>query len=179
MHGMSFHATTKYTCARFGENEAPEAIMAEWNALSFVQYRDHVKLKFGAHEFLQALRARGIKLATATALTTHVMHAVLQNNGVIDLFDAHTSADEVQRGKTFPDIYLLAAKKLSVSPAQCIVFEDVRRTIAGIRAAGMRSCAVWDEHTHDWDDMVREFDYHITEFSCDETDYFVNYGDFF
>ena len=151
--------------------------MAEWNASSFVQYRDHVQLKPGAREFLHALKARGIKLATATALTTHVMHAVLQSNGVYDLFDAFTSADEVQRGKTFPDIYLLAAQKLGVPPAQCIVFEDVRKTIAGIHAAGMKGCAVWDEHTHDWDEMLREFDYNLVEFGELKMDYFVNYGD--
>ncbi|MCL2531662.1 MAG: HAD family phosphatase [Oscillospiraceae bacterium] len=174
IHGMTFRETAEYTIARFELRESPEEIMREWNELSVVQYREHVQLKPGAREFLQALKTQNIKLATATALTTHVMHAVLQNNGVHHLFDAFTSADEVRRGKTFPDIYLLAAQKLGVPPTQCIVFEDVRKTIAGIHAAGMRGCAVWDEHTHDWEDMLCEFDYHLVEFDEQKMDYFVN-----
>ncbi|MCL2195216.1 MAG: HAD family phosphatase [Oscillospiraceae bacterium] len=176
IHGMTFRETAEYTIARFGLHETPAEIMREWNELSALQYRDHVQLKPGAREFLQALNARGVKLATATALTTHVMHAVLQSNGVDALFDAFTSADEVARGKTFPDIYLLAAQKLGVPPAQCIVFEDVRKTIAGIRAAGMKGCAVFDNQP-DWDDMLREFDYDLVEFAQSETGYFVNCGE--
>ena len=42
------------------------------------------------------------------------------------------TADEVARGKGFPDIYLLAAGRLGLSPGECAVFEDI---LAGIRAA--------------------------------------------
>lgn len=177
IHGMTFCETAQYTIARFGLCESPEKIMQEWNELSVAQYRDHVQLKPGAKDFLQALKARGIKLAIATALTTHMMHAVLQNNGIDHLFDAFTSADEVQRGKTFPDIYLLAANKLGVPPAQCIVFEDVRKTIAGIHAAGMKGCAVWDECTQDWEEMLREFDYNLVEFAEFKMECFVNFDE--
>lgn len=47
-------------------------------------------------------------------------------------FSAIVGGDEVERGKPAPDIFLLAAAKLSVSPDECIVLED---SIAGIHAA--------------------------------------------
>jgi HAD superfamily hydrolase (TIGR01509 family) len=161
---LTFRETAEYTIKRFGLCDTPEGLMAEWNELSYLQYCNHVRLKPGAREYLECLSAQGIKLGVATALTTHVMEAVLENNNILHLFDALTSADEVCRGKTFPDIYLLAAQKMGVEPKDCIVFEDVLKTLRGIRAAGMSSCAVWDTTTCDWPEMIREFDMNIMSF---------------
>ena len=162
---LTFRETAEYTIKRFGLCDTPEQLMDEWNQLSEEQYSNHVKLKPGVRGYLKHLRACGIKLGVATALTTHVMQAVLSNNDVLHLFDALTSADEVVRGKTHPDIYLLAAQKLGIDPRDCIVFEDVHKTLRGIRAAGMKACAVWDESCVEWDKMVHAFDYHVLSFA--------------
>lgn len=52
------------------------------------------------------------------------------------------SADDVQRGKPAPDGYLLAAERLGVAPAECIVIEDTPPGIAAGRAAGATVLAV-------------------------------------
>ena len=52
------------------------------------------------------------------------------------------SADDVQRGKPAPDGYLLAAERLGVAPAECIVIEDTPPGIAAGRAAGATVIAV-------------------------------------
>ena len=52
------------------------------------------------------------------------------------------SADDVQRGKPAPDGYLLAAERLGVAPAECIVVEDTPPGIAAGRAAGATVLAV-------------------------------------
>ena len=162
---LSFRETALYTIERFRLEESPEAVMDEWNRLSFGAYRDEVKLKPGAKEYLERLSAQGVKLGTATALTTHVMEAVLESNGVLRLFDALTSADEAPRGKSFPDIYLLAARKLGVAPARCVVFDDVPQALRGIKAAGMAACAVRENQpAHIWDEMVRLSDVQIQGF---------------
>ena len=162
---MTFRETAEYTVERFGLNESVEEIMDEWNRMSFDVYREQVKLKPGARAFLEALRARGVKLGVATAQTAPLMRIVLESNGILELFDALCSTDEVPRGKTHPDVYLLAAQKLGVEPGRCIVFEDVLKTLRGIHAAGMRACAVWDAASaHNWDEMTRRFDVHIKGF---------------
>ena len=162
---LTFRETAEYTIARFGLDEPVEAIMDEWNRMSFALYRDNVKLKPGAREYLEFLRARGVKLGVATAQTIPLMRIVLQSNGVLEMFDALASTDEVSRGKAFPDVYLLAARKLGVEPGKCIVFEDVLKTLPGIRAAGMAACAVWDSSSaNDWHEMVCRFDQHIKSF---------------
>jgi beta-phosphoglucomutase-like phosphatase (HAD superfamily) len=49
---------------------------------------------------------------------------------------------QVKRPKPFPDIYLLAAKKLALTPENCIVFEDSPTGAVAGRAAGMRVVGV-------------------------------------
>jgi mannitol-1-/sugar-/sorbitol-6-phosphatase len=49
------------------------------------------------------------------------------------------TSEHVERGKPFPDPYLLAAQRLGVSPERCAVFEDAPAGIAAARAAGVET----------------------------------------
>ena len=49
----------------------------------------------------------------------------------LDTFDAIVTGDDVQQKKPDPEIFLLAASRLSLSPAKCIVIEDA---LNGVRA---------------------------------------------
>ncbi|MDR1927637.1 MAG: HAD family phosphatase [Oscillospiraceae bacterium] len=166
IHSMTFREVALYTVERFALPESPEEVMREWNERSLRFYRDEVKLKPGAREYLEALRAKRVKLAVATNLTTHMLETVLQSNGVFHLFDALSSADEVSRGKRFPDIYLLTARKLGIAPCDCVAFDDVAAALLGIRAAGMTACAVLEPASRqDWDEMRRLAPYAVTGFA--------------
>ena len=59
------------------------------------------------------------------------------------------TADQVARGKPAPDPYLLAAERLGVEPAGCLVIEDAPAGIAAGRAAGMTVWAVATTHRPD------------------------------
>jgi len=48
------------------------------------------------------------------------------------------TADDVKHGKPSPDMFLLAAQLLDVSPQDCLVFEDAEPGIKGALAAGMK-----------------------------------------
>ncbi|QKV91671.1 HAD-IA family hydrolase [Streptomyces sp. NA02950] len=52
------------------------------------------------------------------------------------------SADDITRGKPDPEPFLLAAERLGVDPARCVVFEDAPAGLASARAAGMRTVAL-------------------------------------
>ena len=52
------------------------------------------------------------------------------------------SADEVVRGKPAPDVFLAAAERLGVAPADCLVFEDGAAGVEAACAAGMRAVAL-------------------------------------
>lgn len=67
------------------------------------------------------------------------VQATLNATGLLGLFDFVVSADEVKRGKPAPDVFLEAARRMGVAPADCIVFEDTDEGLEAARAAGMRS----------------------------------------
>ena len=60
--------------------------------------------------------------------------------------DVLVTSDDVDHGKPAPDPYLLAARRLGVDPARCLVFEDAPAGIAAARAAGMTVWAVTTTH---------------------------------
>ncbi len=63
----------------------------------------------------------------------------LEGAGLLALFDTVVGVDEVERGKPEPDIYLNAAHRLKVAPADCIVFEDSAEGLEAALRAGMRT----------------------------------------
>ena len=58
-------------------------------------------------------------------------------------------ASYIADGKPAPDVYLLAAERLGVVPARCVVFEDAPPGVAAAVAAGMRVVAVPNANTRD------------------------------
>lgn len=56
------------------------------------------------------------------------------------------AADDISRGKPDPEPFLLAAERLGVDPARCVVFEDAPTGLAAGRAAGMVTVALTTTH---------------------------------
>jgi sugar-phosphatase len=56
------------------------------------------------------------------------------------------AGDDITRGKPDPEPYLLAARRLGVDPAHCVVFEDAPAGLKAGRAAGMTTVALATTH---------------------------------
>ena len=85
-----------------------------------------------------ARRHRGhLPMAVATGTVRWSAERVLRHLGIFDWFDAVVCADDVERHKPEPDVYLLAAERLKVDPRRCCAYEDTDLGIASARAAGM------------------------------------------
>jgi beta-phosphoglucomutase-like phosphatase (HAD superfamily) len=67
---------------------------------------------------------------------------ILGSLGLADAFSAVVGAEDAQRGKPDPEGFLVAAERLRVAPADCVVLEDAPEGIDGARAAGMRCIGV-------------------------------------
>lgn len=76
-------------------------------------------------------------VAVASGGIREVVLRTLQVIGVSDLFPVVVSVDDVARGKPAPDCFLLAAEKMGVAPAHCLVIEDGDLGEAAALAAGM------------------------------------------
>ncbi len=76
-------------------------------------------------------------MAVASGGTTENVIRTLELLGLHGLFDAVVSADDVVNGKPAPDMFLEAARRIGVAPADCMVFEDGDKGIEAAVAAGM------------------------------------------
>jgi HAD superfamily hydrolase (TIGR01509 family) len=57
--------------------------------------------------------------------------------GLLDKFEVLVGAEDYKRSKPAPDAYLLAAERIGIAPADCLVFEDTAMGVAAATAAGM------------------------------------------
>lgn len=78
-----------------------------------------------------------LPMAVASGGTHENVLRTLKFAGMLDLFQAVVSADEVQNGKPAPDMFAEAARRLKVNPAHCVVFEDGIMGFRAAEAAGM------------------------------------------
>lgn len=93
----------------------------------------------GAVDYIRKSRARGLKLAVATSADTRKMEGNLREIGLPQsTFDAIVTGSEVQLKKPNPQIFLLAAERLGLSPAECLVVEDAVNGVKAAHAAGSR-----------------------------------------
>jgi HAD superfamily hydrolase (TIGR01509 family) len=87
---------------------------------------------------VEALGAIDLTKGCASNSYTTVVRTVLDRTGLVRFFgDRVYCADQVERPKPAPDVYLAAARGLDVEPAACIVVEDSVAGVTAARAAGM------------------------------------------
>ena len=117
-----------------------DAMRMAWEA----QLAQTPEPKKGLLEMLEFCRSHGIRTAIASSSTISVVRHNIESAGVADFFDAIATDGEVKHGKPAPDIFLLAASKIGVDPALCVVFEDAFSGIRGASAAGCRPVMIPD-----------------------------------
>ncbi|MDE5756209.1 MAG: HAD family phosphatase [Clostridia bacterium] len=148
VHQMHFNEAALYTKTRYNLSQSVEQIKDRWIEMVQYEYARNIKLKESAYDFIIKLIKSGVKVAFATTLFKKVAVPCLLNNKLTKEFlgvDCPlTTADEVERGKDFPDIYLLAASKIGVEPRSCMVFEDIPLAMRGAQKGGFEFCGVYD-----------------------------------
>lgn len=88
------------------------------------------------------LKKTGFKLAVATSSLKWRADKILDILKIKDYFEAITTAEEIEKGKPNPEMFLKAAKKLNVKPEECVVIEDAVNGIQAAKNAGMKTIAL-------------------------------------
>lgn len=165
INSMSFLETATFTKNEYNLKETIEEIMQEWYDKAVYEYANNIKLKAGVKDYINLLKQNNIKIALATASPRDFYEPVLKNNNIYHYFDAFVSGNEVSRSKEFPDIYLLAAKKINIEPSRCLVFEDIFKGIKGAKSAGMTAYGIYEEHSStDTENIIAYADGYIKTF---------------
>ena len=115
----------------------------------FVQLLENrLPLLPGVKPFIHRLLSRGLKLAVASSSDGELIQQILAMSGLSPLFSALAAGDEVANPKPDPEIFLLAARRLSVTPEACLVFEDSPSGVHAALAAGMEVVRSLSPMTH-------------------------------
>ena len=145
MMGMSSPEWSRYMHEELALAEPPEEINGEVVRRMLVRYRDDLPLLDGAVAAVERL-AETFTLALASSSNRPLIDAVLETAGLTARFAATVSSEEVARGKPAPDVFLEAARRLSVEPDVCAAIEDSSNGLRAAHAAGMRVVALPNAH---------------------------------
>lgn len=109
-------------------------------------YREIVAIRFpimdGARELVASLRAAGFRTAVGSSGPPLNVQRAIDGLELVAAFDAVVTGRDVKRSKPDPECFLLAASKVGVDPARCVVFEDAPAGITAAKAAGMKCIAI-------------------------------------
>lgn len=170
--GLSRQEVAVSLMRRFGLEDAARGRMREfgvdWPLQAYVRIRldaydtllSDAELVLGQRyphniALLRDARREGYSTALATQSYRKEVNRVLDILGLADQFDVVLTREDVERGKPDPEIFLLAARELSVRLEECLVIEDSPAGVRAALAAGMKVVAVTTEltrqifrHTH-------------------------------
>ena len=121
---------------------APEEMLDHYHAILIDLIRLRLRPKPGLREALNFVREQEWRCGTASSGDRVYIDVVLNVLGVRSCFQAVATGEEVVEGKPHPALYLLAAERLGVPPAECVALEDSPRGVRAAKAAGMRCIAV-------------------------------------
>jgi beta-phosphoglucomutase len=94
----------------------------------------------GVEVLLERLRLNNVKVAIGSSSKN--ADFILDKIGLISYFDSIISGKDIKNSKPDPEVFLLAAQSLSVSPESCVVVEDADAGVEAALAAGMKVVGV-------------------------------------
>ena len=98
----------------------------------------------GAFDTLKMLRDRGILTAVGSASKNAPL--ILEKTGLLPLIGKISCGLDVTKSKPDPEVFLVAASKLELTPENCLVVEDAKAGIDAAKAGGMKSLGVGPFH---------------------------------
>ena len=115
----------------------------------------------GVADFIEMLKANGIRLAICSGACLNDIEVMLEDSELLQAFEVVVTADDTTRGKPDPEGYLFTLSRLntpekSLNAGECVVIEDSHGGLQAARAANMRCVAV--SNTYSADDLAGHAD---------------------
>jgi len=96
----------------------------------------------GVIDFLNSLKKHGIKCAICSASKSAAY--IIEKLGITDYFDTIVGGQDITKSKPDPEVFLVAAERLNVFPAECVVLEDAYAGLEAAKRAGMKAVGLGD-----------------------------------
>lgn len=138
--GTSSHHMWEIIRQRYGLNQCLQDLvdMSRANFFNCLLADETLTALDGVNALLSDLQQSGFKLAVASSSPLRVIEHIVERFGFDKFFTVLVTGDDVENSKPAPDIFLLAAKLLGVSPDQCVVMEDSYNGVTAAKNAGMK-----------------------------------------
>lgn len=130
-----------------GFDDTPEQLLAELRGRFTAEVDSAVHPTPGLIALLAHLEKRGIPRAVATSSRREYAEGLIVRHGLRSHYAFLLGAEDVTRGKPDPEIYLTAASRLGIEPANLLVLEDSPTGVAAGKAAGAFVAGVPHEHS--------------------------------
>lgn len=134
--GVPVPRTVEMINEELGFSAPPEAV-TEAREAAYLRRLPEVKPVASVLAEMDRMRGK-LPMAVVSGSPHASVEKTLTYLGLRDRFQTIVGGDDSPRGKPNPDPFLLAAERLGVAPADCLVFEDGELGIQAAIAAGMR-----------------------------------------
>jgi len=140
---LSQEELAKVLRSKYNLQESVNQIIAERDKIALEIYKKKAKLLPGFLSLIKKIKGN-YKIALVTSSPFEWINPILRRFKLRSFFGEIISAQEIHnfQGKPHPAIYLSAAKRLKISPSDCLVFEDSINGVKAAKAAGMYCVAV-------------------------------------
>jgi HAD superfamily hydrolase (TIGR01509 family) len=118
-----------------------DKLHADFHTALFEEFRTRLQEIPGTSQLLSALAADNRRVSIASSGSRERVTLGITTTGINHFFSDSviTTAEDVERGKPFPDLFLVTAERAGVEPRNCLVIEDSPFGIEAARRAGMSS----------------------------------------
>ena len=125
--------------------------------LQYIDKMDASEILPDVPKVLDFLKAKNIPIALGSASKN--AKPILEKVNLLSYFDTIVDGNNVTKAKPDPEVFLIAADKLGVSPSRCVVFEDAVAGIQAANAANMVSIGIGDSN------VLNEAKYNFNNFT--------------
>lgn len=94
-----------------------------------------------------ALQKQDFRLAIATSASLELSRAILESAKVPYSKMVYVTGSEITRKKPDPELFLVAASRMAINPAHCVVIEDAPSGVKAAKTAGAKCIAVTNSTT--------------------------------
>lgn len=144
---------------------AVEEMLELMDEYALPKYRDIIPMKDGVADSLTMLKKKGYSLNVLTASPHKMLDPCLKRNGIYDLFDNIWSCDDFNLTKADSRIYREVVRKIGVTEAETLFFDDNITAIRTAASAGFGTVGVFDESGREFTDVLKETaDFYIESF---------------
>ena len=141
---LDMRGSAEFIIKEYDLDKVVQTVMDEMNEMGFIDYRDNVPAKEGAIAYLEALKAKGVKMCVATATDRPLVEVALERLDMAKYFERVFTCTEVGAGKRHPDIFYAVMEFFGGTKEDTVIYEDSLHAIATAHKYGFRVAAVPD-----------------------------------